>query len=99
TPNHSHSLDYGIQRNAGVYPGPVRINIDGTNYTTALGGPWGSAGASSGDVALEIADGLNEDLQSTHTITITADGGEGRLVDVALDCYVQCQAVLVSIGL
>lgn len=94
---HSHDLEYGIQRNSGEYPGPIGIKINGTNYTSSLGGPWGSASTSTDEVELEIADILNAGtLRQEHRVEFVCAGGQGRLVDVAVDCFVQVQAILLG---
>jgi hypothetical protein len=94
-PPHSHDLNFTITRDT-VYPGDLTIEINGTDYTAALGGPWGSTGSSTGEVEVEIADILNSNLRREHSITFTAASGKGRLVNVALRCFVQVQAILVT---
>lgn len=62
----------------------------------ALGGSWGSSGASTGLVEVEIESYLNVNLRSEHTIEFSCSGGEGRLVNVEVECFVQVQAIAVT---
>jgi hypothetical protein len=79
TPAHTHPPDYGIEDDS-LYPDTVRIAIDGTDYTTALGGPWGVGGTAVNE-QLEISTQINAlgNLQSRHTITISCDSGQGEV--------------------
>jgi hypothetical protein len=83
TPAHTHPPDYGIEDDV-QRPDTVRITIDGVDYTSALGGPWGVGGVAV-NTQLEISAQLKAsgNLQSRHTITITCDSGQGE-VEVTL---------------
>ncbi len=92
---HSHDLNYGINRQAGVYPGPISLLINGTDRTSALGGGpgWGDA-VSQTDEEVNITSYVNIH-SSTNTLRFTAGGGEGR-IKVNLRAFVTVQAILFS---
>jgi hypothetical protein len=75
-PAHSHALSYGISDDT-TYPAGVQVWINGTNRTSALGGPWGSTGAGI-DVELDITQYITAGtLRQRHTITIKCTSGQG----------------------
>lgn len=61
---------------AGLRPEGVTVAIDGTDRTTALGGPWGTSGADWNVVDLDVAPYLS--TTGWHEIVVAASGG-GRL--------------------
>lgn len=99
TPNHSHSipagnLTYGIYDDS-LYPDTIRLEINGTDYTSALGGPWG-VGGTPVDVEIEITDQLNDQpiLQQEHTLTFSCDSSQGSL-EVIIELYLTIQSISV----
>jgi hypothetical protein len=75
-PTHTHALSYGISDDT-TYPAGVQVWINGTNRTSALGGPWGSTGAGI-DVELDITQYITAGtLRQRHTITIKCTSGQG----------------------
>ena len=93
---HTHNLSFGVIQNTGEFAGPISLVIDGVDRTAVLGGPWGTDSATSGEVEVEVADYLNDDLRREHTIEFVAAGGQGVLSNVAIRNFVQVQAILLS---
>jgi len=95
-PAHDHALTYGITRSS-TYPGGLTIWIDGEDKTYELTGQTsiGTTTGSTGVVEYEIADLLNENFRSEHTIELKCASGQGRVLNMALRCFVIVQAILV----
>jgi hypothetical protein len=98
-PAHTHTipaanLTYGITDDTD-YPDTVRIAVNGTDYTSTLGGPW-AVGGGALDVVLELADAINAaaTLQQKHTVTISCDDGQGE-VEATVELYEVIQSISV----
>lgn len=96
-PAHTHDLTaaYGIYQDT-VYPTTISIYINGTDRTTALGGPW-AAGGGSATGELEITEYLAEasgGLRQNHTIEFRCNSGQGE-IEAEIDMLVSIQAIAV----
>jgi hypothetical protein len=90
--DHTHAANYGITDDTD-YPDTVRISINGTDRTSALGGPWG-VGGSAISIELDITDYINgaANLQQEHTVTFSCDSGQGE-IEVVVDLYEIIQTI------
>lgn len=89
-PNHTHSLDYGINDDTD-YPDTVGISINGVDKTDELGGPWG-VGGSAIDIKLDIAEYIESagTFQQRHQIEFTCDSGQGEIeVEIEMQAIIQ----------
>ena len=89
------SAVYGIYQDT-LYPTTISVYINGTDRTTALGGPWASGGASV-DVELEITDYLAQatgGLRQNHTVQFRCSSGQGE-IEAEIDMLVSIQAIAV----
>ncbi len=93
--DHAHDMNYGINDDT-EYPDTLRVSINGTDRTTALGGPWGGGG-SAVDVTLDVTDYINAaaTLQQEHTVQFSCDGGQGE-VEVLVELYEVIQTIAVT---
>lgn len=96
-PSHTHDLTaaYGIYQDT-EHPTSISIYIDGTNRTTALGGPW-ATGGSAVEEELEITEYLAEasgGLRQNHTIQFRCSSGQGE-IEAEVDMLVSIQAIAV----
>lgn len=91
-PAHTHTSTaaYGIYADT-QYPTGIHITIDGTDRTTALGGPW-AAGGGAATAELEITSYLEVNLRSNHTINFSCTSGQGEC-ETEVDLLVSIQAV------
>lgn len=92
-PSHTHSLTYGIYDDT-QYPQTVRLFINGTNRTGALGGPWATSGGAL-NVELDITEYLAEaagGLRQEHELEITCGSGQGT-VEVLVELFEVVQAI------
>jgi hypothetical protein len=81
TGGHTHAIAFGIVEDDEA-PGRLRIAIDGTDRTAALGGPW-AVGGDIADFAVDIGEYL--DL-GRHTIEVMAGDGQG-MIEIVVDLY------------
>jgi hypothetical protein len=88
--DHTHDIDYGIADDTDT-PDTLRIAIDGTDRTAALGGPW-AVGGGAANFVLDITNFLTTDLQKKHTITLSCDSGQGE-AEVIVDIYETIQSL------
>lgn len=92
--NHTHGITYGIFDDT-AYPVNIRIAIDGTDYTAALGGPW-AAGGGSINVVLDItAQLIATSVRSLHSVVFTCGSGQGRIV-ATVKTLLTTQAIAVT---
>ena len=93
-PPHTHGMSYGIYQDT-QYPGSVTVEIDGTDRTATLGGPWGTT-STSVEVEVEISDYLKDaGLQQNHRIVFGCAAGQGE-IEVEADPFVVVQAIVLS---
>jgi hypothetical protein len=89
-PSHVHGLNYGINRQTGVYPGPISVYVNGTY----VGGGYGSSTTPTGEIQIDITDEVNIH-DSNNTLRFTAGGGEGTITP-NIRAFVTVQAILLS---
>lgn len=104
TPNHTHTVTanistvFGISRNTGQYPGPIFLSVNGTDRTSVLGGPWGSATTSTGNVEVDITSWVNIH-GAVNTLEFSCPSGsptpQGRIISNTRS-FVTVQAILLS---
>lgn len=97
-PAHTHTVPpltvlYGIQDDTQT-PQGVRVAINGVDATTALGGPWASAG---GEIEewLDITSYLTSasgGLRQQHRLTVSCDGGQGE-VEATVELRLTVQSI------
>lgn len=87
--------EYGIYDDS-EYPEDVKIKVNGTDRTSALGGPWGTTATEMNEI-LDITDYINAaaTLQQEHTITFSCDAGKGE-VEVVVELYTVIQTLAVT---
>ncbi|MDZ4769061.1 MAG: hypothetical protein SGJ24_08040 [Chloroflexota bacterium] len=88
------TLDYGLQQDTQT-PAGLRITINGTDRTTALGGPW-LTGGGAGAFEIDVTDFLAAEslLQQEHLIRIECESGQGE-VEIAIEVYETIQSITV----
>ena len=89
-PTHNHGLIYGIYDDT-AHPTTVKIRINGTNYTTALGGPW-AAGGGALSITLDITEQINAaaTFQQLHEVEIFCTSGQGE-IEATIDIISEIQ--------
>ncbi|MDX2163034.1 MAG: hypothetical protein SF162_17085 [bacterium] len=93
-PDHTHPLTYGLAQDT-VTPSGVRLAVNGTDVTDALGGAWAvGGGAATFEVDITTAILAGGDLQRDHAITLTCGGGRGS-VEIAVEIYEVIAAIAV----
>lgn len=95
-PNHTHAQAYGISDDS-VRPNTVSVWIDGTDRTSALGGPWGGGGSAI-DVTLDITEYLVNaagGLRQKHTVELKCSSGQGE-IEATVELYETIQAIALS---
>ncbi|MGE5595194.1 MAG: hypothetical protein ACM3S1_04055 [Hyphomicrobiales bacterium] len=81
-PAHSHALVFGIYEGAGPTPAAnIRVTINGTDRTAALGGPF-TADFLGKDVTAYLQDAQGHPLRQRNTIVFTA----AELLDLEIVC-------------
>ena len=88
---HSHAIQYGIYQD-GQYPGGLRVLINGTDYTSVLGGPWGGGGEYEGEITITNQLLSSSNLRQNHRIEFQATSGQGEL-ELEVDMLVTVQAI------
>jgi hypothetical protein len=87
------TVDYGIYNDTET-PDTLSIWIDGTNYTSALGGPWAEGGGNE-TVDLDITEQiLSTTLLGEHTVEIHCASGQGS-VEFTVEIYNTIQALAI----
>jgi len=99
-PDHTHPQKYGIYDDS-HYPQNIYLWINGTDRTSALGGPWASSDAAvqvEVDIAQYLKDSNGDLVRKTHTITFKAtDGIDNQGVVLAqIDMLMTIQSIAVS---
>lgn len=91
------TLAYGLQEDTET-PDTLRIEIDGTDYTSALGGPW-AVGGGSQEIELDITEYVlteaGGNLHQQFEINITCDSGQGE-AEIQIEVYETIQAIAVT---
>jgi hypothetical protein len=94
--DHTHTMTYGIFADT-VYPAGINVSINGIDRTVALGGPWGTTGATTGDIEVDITTYLvnaSGGLRQNHTIEFSCTSGRGEIeAEVASLLTIQAIAV------
>lgn len=88
------ALVYGLSEDVET-PEGIRVFIDGTDYTSALGGPWAPSGGDTTinlDITAQIL--ANPPLQGSHPIRIECTTGRGAL-EITVEVYEQIQSIRV----
>jgi len=99
-PAHSHALDYGIYDDSN-YPQNIEVWINGTDRTTALGGPWAATNAAV-DVEVDIAeyfkDANGDLLQQNHEVVFKVSGGTDNqgVITAEIDMMLTIQSIAVA---
>jgi hypothetical protein len=76
---HNHALQYGIYDASAPVNPAITLNINGTDRTAALGGPWNTVGSEVElDVSAYLVDANGQVLRQSNTLTF----GAGVLCDV-----------------
>lgn len=93
--DHTHPQEYGIYDDT-TYPGDITISINGIDRTVALGGDWGSSGASV-DFTVDITEYILAEavLRQVHEVEIGCGSGQGR-IEVSVEVYQDVQNVRVQ---
>jgi hypothetical protein len=90
---HTHNLTYGISDDTAT-PDTISVTIDGTDRTTALGGPWGVGGGNV-DVSFDIASYLNSaagGLRQKHSVVFSCTSGQGE-AEVLIELKTTVQSI------
>lgn len=98
-PEHSHTLIPNVVTTYGLYADtqyPVRlsVSVDGVDVTTAIGGPWATAGAAV-EVEADITAYLRAapgGLRQRHRILISCASGQGE-IEAEVGSFVAVQAI------
>lgn len=88
------TIDYGLEADTET-PDTISIFIDGTDYTSALGGPWAGGGGATTinlDITAQIL--ANPPLQSEHLVRLECGSGQGE-VEVTVEVYETIQSIAV----
>jgi hypothetical protein len=93
--NHTHPQEYGIYDDT-QYPGDITVSINGVNRTIALGGDWGTSGAST-EFTIDITEYILDEatLRQTHEVVFGCGSGRGR-IEVSVEIYQDVQNVRVQ---
>jgi hypothetical protein len=83
-------LNYGINRQSGVYPGAISVYVN----NQLVGSGYGSPTEATGEEEIDITDYVNIH-GSTNTIKFEAAGGEGVIFS-NIRAFVTVQAILLS---
>jgi len=88
------SLEYGLQQDTQT-PAGLRVFVNGTDRTTALGGPWMVSGGA-GEFEVDITAWINAAavLQQAHLVRIECTSGQGE-VEVRVEVYETIQSITV----
>jgi len=94
--SHTHGLNYGLYEDSS-YPTSISITIDGTDRTSALGGPWDTEGTGADVGPLDITDYLSTSpsIRQNHTLVFSCSSGQGE-VECEADLLTVIQAIAVS---
>jgi len=87
--DHTHALVYGVFRGPNPTEPQMRVSINGTDRTAALGGPWDNDFMV--DITPYLVDGQGQPLRQTNNIEITS----AQLMDVT--CTVQALVTITSV--
>jgi hypothetical protein len=90
-PAHGHGMSYGLYEDT-VYPQSIRVTINGTDRTAALGGPWATGGAAV-DIETDITTYLARGQD--NTVRFSCSGGRGEITCL-VECLLTVQAIVVS---
>lgn len=90
-PAHGHAMSYGLFEDT-VYPQSIRVSINGTDRTAALGGPWATGGGAV-DVEKDITPYLNRGQD--NTVSFSCGSGRGE-VTCLVECLLTIQAIVVT---
>lgn len=96
-PAHGHPLTFGVIDDT-LYPQNIRISIDGTDRTAALGGPWSPSNYTL-DLVIDITSYLINALggvRQLHRVTISCGAGQGK-IRVLTKCLTTVQAIAVTV--
>lgn len=88
------TLSYGLFMDD-VTPEGIRVFIDGTDYTSALGGPWAPSGGET-TITLDITAQIlaNPPLQGSHPVRVECTTGRGAL-EITVEVYETIQSIRV----
>lgn len=92
--SHTHNVTYGYFPDS-TTPDEISVEIDGTDRTAALGGPW-AVGGGAVEVELDISAYLEDQdvLRGTHTISFSCAADQGEIeAEVVMMMSVQAIAV------
>lgn len=93
-PDHNHALSYGLHQDSAT-PSNLRLFVDGSDVTDALGGAWAvGGGAVTFEVDITSAILAHPPLQKEHEIKITCGGGRGS-AEVSVEVYEVIQSIAV----
>lgn len=91
-PAHSHNASYGLFKDSN-FPQNISISINGTDWTSALGGPWAATNVAI-DEEVDITDYLTP-LRQNHTIEFSCTAGQGE-IEAGANMAITVQAIVYS---
>ena len=89
--SHTHGMTYGFFDDTN-HPQVISVSINGTDRTTALGGPWAPTNAAV-SVEVDITGYINRGQVNTIVFSCTTGQGE---IEFLADCLLTIQAITIS---